>query len=96
MKLILKLIAAPFALALTIAAAFFSFILAVSDVFFGVASTLIFLISVALFITGQPMGGIAFLVIAFLVSPLGIPAFAGWLVSGLDGTGGALRSFLIS
>ena len=96
MRIILKLFAAPFALAFTITAALFSFILSMSDKIFGIASGLAFLVSVGLFITDQATGGIAFLVVAFLVSPFGFPAFAGWLVKGLDGVGGALRAFLIS
>ena len=96
LRLILKLFAAPFALALTIAATLFSFMLSMSDKKFCVVSGLAFLVSVGLFITGQPIGGVAFLVIAFLVSPAGFPAFAGWLVKGLDGVGGALRAFMLS
>ena len=96
MRLILKLLAAPFALVLTIAAALFSFVLSMSDKVFGIASGLAFLVSVGLFITGQPTGGIAFMVIAFLVSPFGLPAFVGWLVKRLDGAGGALRAFIFS
>ena len=96
LRLILKLLAAPFALAFSIAAALFSFILSMSDKVFGIVSGLAFLAAVGLFITGQPTGGIAFLVVTFLVSPFGLPALAGWLVKGLDGVGGALRAFLIS
>ena len=96
MRLILKLLAAPFALVFTIAAAFFSFILSASDMIFGIVSGLAFLVSVGLFITGQTTGGIAFLIVGFFVSPFGLPAFAGWLVKGLDGAGGRLRAFLLS
>ena len=96
MRLILKLLAAPFALALTIAAALFSFILSMSDKIFGILSGLAFLVSVGLFLTGQTTGGIVFMAIAFVVSPFGLPAFAGWLGRGLDGAGGALRAFLLS
>lgn len=96
MRLILKLFAAPLALVFTIAAAFFSFILSVSGVIFGVVSTLAFVISAALFVTGQTAGGIAFLIIAFLISPFGLPALAGWFAGKLDGVGGALKAFLLS
>jgi hypothetical protein len=96
MRLILKLLAAPFALAFTIAAAFFSFILSVSGVIFGIVSTLVSIVSAALFVTGQSAGGVAFLVIAFLVSPFGLPALGRWIVKGLDGMGSGLMSFLRS
>ena len=41
------------------------------------------LLSLILFIGGQTVGGIAFLVLAFLVSPFGVPAIAAWLVDKL-------------
>ena len=96
MKLILKIIAMPFALALTITTAFFKFLLSVSAIFFGIASLLVFIGSVILFITGEPTGGIAFLVVAFLVSPFGLLAIAGRLVGLMDSAGGALRGFIAS
>jgi len=92
----LKLLAAPFALALTIAAALFSFILSMSNVIFGIVSTIVFLAATALFIMGEPTSGIAFMGLAFLVSPFGIPALAGWLAGKLGGAGGALRAFIFS
>ena len=96
LRFILKLFAAPFALAFSIAAALFSFILSVSDMIFGIVSSLVFIGSVILFVTGQTTGGIVFLAAAFLISPFGLPALAGLLVKGLDGVGGALKSFIIN
>ena len=94
MRLILKLFAAPVALVLTIITAFFSFILSVSEVFFGIAASLVFIASVILLVTGEHLGGGLFLAIAFLVSPFGIPALAGWLVRRLDSLGGVLKGFI--
>lgn len=96
MRLILKLIAVPFALVLTVASALFSFIISASEGLLSVVSGLVFIASVALFVTGQTPGGIAFMAIAFLISPAGIPALAGWLAGGLDSAGSALRAFIIS
>jgi hypothetical protein len=94
MKLILKIIAMPFALALTSITAVLNFLLSVSAFFFGIVSTLVFIGAVVLFITGEPTGGIAFLVVAFLVSPFGLLALAGRLVGLMDGVGGTLRGFI--
>ena len=94
MRLILKLLAAPFALIFTIVSAFLTFILAVSEIFFSIASGLVFLGAVILFITSEPLGGVAFLVVAFLVSPYGIYVLAGKLVGLLDGAGEALWVFI--
>jgi len=94
LRFVLKVIAMPFALVFTIVTAVFKFLLSVSAIFFGIVSSLIFLGAVILFITGEPAGGIAFLAVAFFVSPFGLPALAGWLVGLLDGAGGSLRGFI--
>ena len=96
MRLILKLVAAPVALLITVVTSFLSFVLSVSDVIFGIASVLVFIAAAILLATGELLGGGLFLAIAFLVSPLGLPALARWLVKGLSGMGDGLRSFLIS
>ena len=52
------------------------------------------LLSLILFIGGQTVGGIAFLVLALLVSPFGVPAIAAWLVDKLHWAKFALRDFI--
>lgn len=52
------------------------------------------LLAVVLFIGGQTLGGAVFLVLAFLVSPYGIPAIADWLVERLYSLNYALRDFI--
>jgi len=93
-RLIIKIIAMPLALALTLATAIFNFLLSVSTIFFSIASSLVFIGAVVLFITGEPTGGVAFLAVAFLVSPFGLPALAGWLVGLMNSVGDALRGFI--
>ena len=94
MRFILKLIAAPVALALTIVTAFFSFLVSMSNVIFGIASGLAFLAAVIMFVAGQTTGGIVFLAVGFLVSPYGIPALARWLVKLLDSLRCVLKGFI--
>jgi hypothetical protein len=94
MRLILKLLAAPFALALTIVTALFSFVLSVSDIFLGVASGLVSVAAVVLLITGETAGGFAWMGVAFLVSPYGLPRLARWLVGMLDGLSVALKGLI--
>ena len=94
MRFILKLIAAPVTLALIIVTAFFSFVLSVSDLFFGIASGLVFIASVILLVMGQTTGGIVFLAAAFLVSPYGLLKLARWIVRKLDGLGCCLKGFI--
>jgi hypothetical protein len=96
LKLVLKVVAVSFALAFTILTALLTFVLVVSSVFLGIASGLVFLAAIVLFIVGEPLGGAAYLVVAFLVSPMGIPALAGKAVGLLGSAGGALRGFISS
>ena len=96
MKFMLKLFATPVALALAVITAFFSFILSVSQVFFSIAATLVFVASVILFVSGETLGGGLYLAIAFLVSPFGLPALAEFVVRCLDSLGGALKLFIFS
>ncbi len=62
----------------------------------GAVSGIVFILSVALLVTGQTAGGIAWLAVAFLVSPFGLPAFAEWIVGLLDRARYMLRSFIFS
>jgi len=94
MRFILKLLAAPFALALSILTSLFSFVLSMSGAVLGIASGLVFVGSVLLLVKGETAGGIAWMAVAFLISPLGLPALAGWLVKKLAGAGHALKCFI--
>jgi hypothetical protein len=94
MRSILKLLAAPVALVLKILTAFFSFILAMSNVFFVIASFIVFVAAAVLLCTGYTVGGLLWLGVAFLVSPFGLPALAGWLVKVLARAGDALTGFI--
>jgi hypothetical protein len=94
MRFILKLIVAPIALALTVLTALFSFVLSVSGVFLSIASTLVFVAAVIQFFSGERVGAAVFLGAAFIVSPFGLPHFAGWLVEKLGDLSDALKDFI--
>ena len=81
LKLVLKIAAAPVVLALTLFTWVCFGLLYVSSFIFGLASTVVALLGVAVLVTYSPQNGIILLVIAFLVSPLGLPMAAAWLVS---------------
>lgn len=72
MRLILKLIAAPFVVLLTV------------------------FVVVLLFLISYPVGGVIYLVIAFLLSPYGLQAGAGAVITGLDSLNLSLRQFITS
>ena len=93
MRLILKLIAAPFVVLLAVLVAvllfLFSFLLTA-------ASVIMALLGVGLFFISYPVGGVIYLVIAFLLSPYGLQAVAGAVITGLDSLNLSLRQFIIS
>ena len=80
LKLGLKILAVPVVLALTLFTWLCFWLLYVSSFIFGLASTVVALLGIAVLVTYSPQNGIILLVIAFLVSPLGLPMAAVWLV----------------
>ena len=52
------------------------------------------LLALVLFIGGQTLGGVVFLVLAYLVSPFGIPAIADWLMDRLYSLKYSLQDFI--
>ena len=76
LKLGLKILAA-----LTLFTWLCFWLLYVSSFIFGLASTVVALLGVAVLVTYSPQNGVILLVIAFLVSPVGLPMAAAWLVS---------------
>ena len=81
LKLGLKILAAPVVLALALFTWVCFGLLYVSSFIFGLVSTLVALLGIAVLVTYSPKNGIILLVIAFLVSPVGLPMAAAWLVS---------------
>ena len=95
MQIILKILAAPFAVVLTIAVAIFIFLFALSERILSFASGLMALVGIArMIIAREWLGGGVFLFLAFLTSPVGIPAIAEWLIGKLYSLNYALRDFI--
>lgn len=92
--IVLKILAAPFVVVLTILAAMVSFLFCMASAICVVACVVLTLLAVVLFIGGQTLGGIVFVVLAFLISPYGIPAIGEWLVDRLYSLNYALREFI--
>ena len=72
MKILLKILVAPFALALSLLAALLVFLFEICAVLLTIASVILAVLGVALFFTPTPIGGIVFLFLAFLLSPYGL------------------------
>ena len=90
MRTILKIIAAPFVLALILIVAVLTFLSCVAGAVCIVACVRLSLLA------GQTVGCIAMFVLAFLGSPFGLPALGGWLVERLHGVKYAAMDFMAS
>ena len=79
LKLILKIVIAPVILLLTLAIWICVGMVYVSGLVLGLLSTVIALLGVAVLVY-SPQNGLILLVIAFLISPFGLPKLAFWLL----------------
>ena len=97
MRLIFKIFALPFLLILSLLAAVLMFLFDVAGWLLSLASGILAVIAVGLFVLQhQPVGGVAFLVLAFLLSPYGLPAVAEFLIGLFDELNYSLRRFITS
>ena len=80
LKLLLKIVMVPVILALTLFVWICVGIVYVSGLVLGLLSTVIALLGVAVLITYSPQNGVILLVMAFLISPMGMPLAAIWLL----------------
>ena len=92
--LILRIIAAPVWLVLALLAAFVGFLACVAAGICCVVSILLVLLAIVLSITGQFIGGMVLIALAFLASPFGIPAIAGHLAGAVYAAKDALGRFI--
>ena len=92
--IIFKILAAPLVVALTLIVAIVSFLYCVASALCHVGCVVLTLLDLVLFIGGQKLGGVVFLVLAFLVSPFGVPAIADWLMDRLYSLKCSLQNFI--
>lgn len=94
MRLIFKLLAFPFVLVTGLLYLVCKFLVIASGAVLGILSGIVFLASLVLFFTAGVWAGLAWLVIAFLISPYGLPMAAAWLVGMIGGANHALKGFV--
>ena len=94
MRLIFKLLAFPFVLVTGLLYLVCKFPVIASGAVLGILSGIVFLASLVLFFTAGVWAGLAWLVIAFLISPYGLPMAAAWLVGMIGGANHALKDFV--
>ena len=79
MRIIIKILLFPIVLALTLLVAFCRFFCLFSGMVLGIVACLLFLLGIVVLFAGRVDGFIGFLVLAWLVSPYGLPLAASWL-----------------
>ena len=84
MRWILKLLTAPIVLTIDLFTLACVGIISCSTVLFRIASSIIALLGVLVLATYSPKNGIILLVIAFLISPMGLPMLAVGILSALQ------------
>ena len=80
MRIIIKILLFPIVLALTLLVAFCRFFCLFSGMVLGIVAFLLFLLGIVVLFAGRVDGFIGFLVLAWLVSPYGLPLAAIWLL----------------
>ena len=94
MRLIGKLLALPFVLVTVILYLVCKFLVVISGAVLGILSGIVFLAALVLFFIAGFWRGLSWLVVAFLISPYGLPMAAAWLTGMIGGVNGALRDFI--
>ena len=94
MRIIFKILAAPFVPVLTVLWAVSVFLFGVISGILELVCGLTVLVSIALFVMGQTTGGIVFMIAAFLISPVGLPLIADWLIERLAVLNDNLKFFI--
>ena len=94
MRILLKILAAPFIVVLTVSWAFLVFVFCIAETILSYASGAAGILAIVFFIAGMTPNGIVFAVIAFLISPVGLPAVANWLIDRLGDMNSRLKNFM--
>lgn len=80
MKFVLKILFAPVIAVLVVLVSVLALILNLSAWVFGVASTILGILGLAVLLLDNAANGLIILAIAFLVSPIGLPMLAAWML----------------
>ena len=81
LKCLLMIVTAPVILVLTLFVWLCMGLIYISGLVLGLFSMVIALLGVAVLLTYSPQNGVLLLVMAFLISPMGLPLAAIWLLS---------------
>ena len=94
MRFLLKVLFAPVSAVLAIMTWFLTFMVSLSGAILGIISAILGFFGVFILIADSTRYGIGLLILAFLVSPYGLPMLAAWLVGKLHGLRYAIQDWL--
>ena len=81
MRILLKILLFPVTLSLTIILLICEFICMFGTMLLSILSLLLFTLALAtMILLGEKQDGLRAMVLAYLISPYGIPIFAGWII----------------
>lgn len=92
MKAILKVLTFPIVLILDLFTWICVGLISCSAILFKLASAILAILALAVFVTYSVQNGLILLTLAFLVSPLGLPMIAVWLLGGLQKISGSIKA----
>ena len=96
LKCLLMIVTAPVILVLTLFVWLCMGLIYISGLVLGLLSTVIALLGVAVLITYSPQNGVILLVIAFLISPMGLPLAAIWLLGKVQDLKFAIQDWMLN
>ena len=94
LKCLLMIVTAPVILVLTLFVWLCTGLIYISGLVLGLLSTVIALLGVAVLITYSPQNGVILLVTAFLISPMGLPLAAIWLLGKVQSLKFAIQDWM--
>ena len=96
MKTTLRIVLFPFMLTIRLMLGITAFITSIASSIIGLTTSIFALLSVVEFAIGYWQNGIAFAVLALMVSPIGLPGIANLILEGLDHVIGFFEGLLAS
>ncbi|MBR6862315.1 MAG: succinate dehydrogenase [Acidaminococcaceae bacterium] len=96
MRIILKILAAPISLMLSLIVRLCAAILSPTAILFGIAGTVLGVLALVVMLTTSVTNGLILLGLALAVSPIGLPMLAVKLLGGLQTVQFSLKRFLKS
>lgn len=84
LKMMFRILFAPVELVLRLVIGLLAFAVSISTTLLSIAASFFVFMAVLMFITNSIQNGLIYLLLAFLISPIALPALADHLLNGLD------------